>query len=509
MAKKTLEQYIEEFEKIGLLEKQDIYENLAKECIADFPDNELGYIELGKAFTDDDFGRDSSKIKAISALAKKESKYIKTLESILENNCLLQDDIYYVYRVEKQEFAKVYFLCGRAYVGLGCYTDAAYQFYISWQLGINYKEFIIMLNPPLSSITIENNLCIKNLVIEDIGNYNEIFFLGENGVGKTILLQSIISLINTSDIGKKYANEIVGLPDIQSYQNLFAYGTARFRTGSETDDFLDKTGYDTLYDRNKVLKDPIQWFKDIDHKALKNLTQIKIEKVLQTFEEIIDFDNSKSFKIKQEGINFVFYENETKTEFNNLADGYRSVLIWLCDLLSRLSENQPYIEKLEDFYGVVLIDEIDLFLHPKWQYNIVKKLREKLPNIQWFFTTHSPILILGASEDAVFYRLYKENGETKISEQWKCSDINNLLANSILTSPLFDLESARMRAFDETKKELDTNTNYWNSRIEKIIKEERTKRKKEGKQYFTEQEIDEIVKSAISQLKTEVSNDKN
>jgi hypothetical protein len=182
-------------------------------------------------------------------------------------------------------------------------------------------------------------------------------------------------------------------------------------------------------------------------------------------------------------------------------------MIWLCDLLSRLIENQPYIDNLKDFYGVVLVDEVDMFLHPKWEYTIVKRLREKLPNIQWFFTTHSPLLILGASEDAVFYKLYKENGITKISEQWKCSDIDTLLANGILTSPLFDMDSARMRAYNENEKELDTNINYWYSKIDENIKQEIQERKKNGESYFSQEEIKKIVDDSISKIQNSLTND--
>jgi len=127
---------------------------------------------------------------------------------------------------------------------------------------------------------------------------------------------------------------------------------------------------------------------------------------------------------------------------------------------------------LKDFYGVVLIDEIDMFLHPKWEYSIVKKLREQLPNIQWFITTHSPMLILGASEDAVVYKLYKNNeGKTQISEQWTMNDMAHLMANAIITSPLFDLPTARMSSL-KNKEKLNTTDNFWIAKIYERIKQQ-------------------------------------
>ena len=74
---------------------------------------------------------------------------------------------------------------------------------------------------------------------------------------------------------------------------------------------------------------------------------------------------------------------------------------------------------------------------------------------------------MGASEDAVFYKVYKENGETKVSEP--IHDISNLMANGVLTSPLFDLPSARTAAFNETKQEIDTSDNYLSGKIHQAI----------------------------------------
>jgi len=279
--------------------------------------------------------------------------------------------------------------------------------------------------------------------------------------------------------------------------------------GSTNDDKFDATGYETLFEREKYLTIVEDWLKDIQRKELLGTAKISLSSILGFLKSIINIENNSELQIvfERKSDRFLFIENDTLTEFKHLADGYRSVLIWLCDLLRRLTEKQPYITDIKDFYGIVLIDEIDMFLHPKWENKIVRKLREKLPNIQWFFTTHSPMLILGASEDAVFYKLYKENGETKISEPWQGKDLLHLMANGIITSPLFDLPTARMVNYDK-KNELDTNPNYWYSRIDAKITEKLALRKAEGKAYFSKQEIDELVEWAIAEIDTEVKNDK-
>jgi len=449
MIKKTLEEYKIEFEEIknkiyeNALIAENEYEQLIRNCISDYPDNVLAFVEC--------------------------SKLIDKLNILLNDN--------------------------------------------------HFKY----LNPHLNKISINDIFCLKNIEINDIEKCNEIYILGENGVGKTVLLQTIIKgiLRQTDNIEISYTNG-EGFYEADENLNLFAYGVSRFRTGLIKDEDFDNSGFETLFSRNKLLIDVEWWLKDIQRKESLSKTntsiltignsdssKIGLKIITDLIKDVVNFDNSNDLNIAFDfqKDKFVFIEKGTITDFENIADGFRSVLIWLCDLLRRLIENQPRVEKLEDFYGVVLVDEIDMFLHPKWEYSIVKKLREKLPNIQWFFTTHSPMLILGASEDAVFYKLYKENGITQISEQWKCSDIDNMLANAILTSPLFDMETARMRVFEESNKEIDTSSNFWYSKIEKIIKQEKNKQKNEGKSYFSEEEIQDIVSKAISKIKTELKND--
>jgi len=78
---------------------------------------------------------------------------------------------------------------------------------------------------------------------------------------------------------------------------------------------------------------------------------------------------------------------------NQLSSGEKSLIALTADLVRRL-----YIANLKNSYplkghGIVLIDEIDLHLHPKWQRKVVPKLMETFPNIQFVVTTHSPLVL--------------------------------------------------------------------------------------------------------------------
>ena len=74
-----------------------------------------------------------------------------------------------------------------------------------------------------------------------------------------------------------------------------------------------------------------------------------------------------------------------------LSDGYRNTLGMIGDIAYRMAELNPHLTT--DSSGIVLIDELDLHLHPKWQRHIVNDLKTIFPNCQFIVTTHSPFII--------------------------------------------------------------------------------------------------------------------
>jgi hypothetical protein len=84
-----------------------------------------------------------------------------------------------------------------------------------------------------------------------------------------------------------------------------------------------------------------------------------------------------------------------------LAHGYQSTIAWIADLVGHvLLEADTQIEPAE-FEGLVLIDEIDLYLHPKWQARLIPALRKTFPKLQFIATTHSPVVLATLNADEI------------------------------------------------------------------------------------------------------------
>jgi len=305
----------------------------------------------------------------------------------------------------------------------------------------------------LDAIEIKNYFSIKDIKIENLKDKKEIYFVGENGDGKTILLQAILLALKKDYSGNiiehiRTMSEQMDLAVKDEYlsdyskniniENVFAYGINRNKIDSK---LFDTYGYSGLFDtsdprKTTYLKDP---FVELGREYQGDDDLIK--EFIEKLNSIILRENYQLF-------------NGGEINFNELSEGYKSTVIWLYDLLSRLIENQKELEEkvenLADFKAIVLIDEVDLYLHPKWKYDFVYNLRKVFKNIQFIMITHSLVTVLGASEDAVFYKVYKEGKDTKITGQ--IDDISYYTSNILLTSPIFNLDSMKARGFKKDER---------------------------------------------------------
>jgi predicted ATP-binding protein involved in virulence len=133
-----------------------------------------------------------------------------------------------------------------------------------------------------------------------------------------------------------------------------------------------------------------------------------------------------------------------------LSLGYRTLVAWMVDLASRLFDRYPQSPNPLAEPAVVLVDEIDLHLHPKLQRDLMSFLSEIFVNTQFIATAHSP-LIVQAATNANLVLLRREGDHVVIENDVKA--IRNWRVDQILTSDLFGLESARPPQVDDLLEE--------------------------------------------------------
>ena len=98
-----------------------------------------------------------------------------------------------------------------------------------------------------------------------------------------------------------------------------------------------------------------------------------------------------------------------KRSLNELSGGYRAVLALAGDLAWRMAQGNPHLQNPLDSEAVVLIDEVDLHLHPSWQQRILADLTRTFPNTQFIVSTHSPQVLTTVKPEQIV-ELHREGG---------------------------------------------------------------------------------------------------
>ena len=130
--------------------------------------------------------------------------------------------------------------------------------------------------------------------------------------------------------------------------------------------------------------------------------------------------------------------------FPGLSDGYRGFIGWVGDLLYHLNHACQHGESLAEVAGIVMVDEIDLLLHPKWQMKVIKTIAKALPRMQFIFTSHSPLV--ASSLEWMNINLLKINEKTNKTVIKRLTDgIHGLDADQVLISEFFGLSTTRAK----------------------------------------------------------------
>lgn len=354
-------------------------------------------------------------------------------------------------------------------------------------------------------ISIKDYGLIKDINLE-IGSSKWVFITGENGSGKTMLLRAIGTVLGNRTIpvkdieGKKFnveANFIsdkINIPfrriknnDLISKRRLLArglamYGPFRLQQASgqiKNDTFrksLSKVGtYESLFnDDSKLLSLDKQLEIWLNREKNEKLIHARISQIVSLLPKIIPDLRKVEYKKKNYNkieLEYLIKSNGTDQLINlkwkELSSGNKSILNLVSDIIIRLYHQQPRVIDPAELRGIILIDEIDLHLHPKAQRDLVLTLSETFPLLQFIVTTHSPIPLLGAPEGSTFIIVERDfhNGikATKLD-----IDISDLLPNTILASPIFGFTSL-INIHHDRSEILRTENDYQEAAFYKIL----------------------------------------
>ena len=168
-------------------------------------------------------------------------------------------------------------------------------------------------------------------------------------------------------------------------------------------------------------KDLFVWFRnteDLENEEWRNGNRDYRDRGLESVRNAITsiMSGFTDLQVKRSRMEMTLKKQGQELIINQLSDGEKNLLAMVGDLARRLAIANPEMEKPEQGSGVVLIDEIELHLHPKWQRMVIPALLRTFPNCQFIITTHSP-QVLGEVKYGKIYRLANTNTESGVTAE--------------------------------------------------------------------------------------------
>lgn len=314
-----------------------------------------------------------------------------------------------------------------------------------------------------------------------------------NGKDGSTTIKSAKNLVN---IAKEYQKRMRAGDPALILPVIAYYGTGRlwdYHREKKTDTFKTNTktnGYIDSLDGTANIKLMLNWFK-------KKTVQM-LQKSADGFHAFLElpivyramavcYERSTGYKDVEFRYNLDINEIECSyiddggswinIPLSQLSDGYKSTVSLIADIAYRMAVLNPQLgtEVLSKTDGVVLIDEVDLHLHPAWQHRILGDLQEIFPKVQFIVTTHAPAVISSTtSENLVVlknYEVYEAGSESY------GNDVNSILKEIMGVSERNPAVAELFREFyaflndrryDEAEKvldEIDEQRNYHDKEV--------------------------------------------
>ena len=283
-----------------------------------------------------------------------------------------------------------------------------------------------------------------------------IVLVGENGVGKTTILRALALTLAAPSVASKLLDEQLRMarngsegrvsidldtgnlsialrrvertelveslspPDV-ARPWVVGYGVRRGNARGEKDR-EPETGpvgeLHTLFDRPASLHNAVKWLKDLDADVLREQRRGPRSpdappgpregvwrSVQRALHELLGVTR---VEVDDSGVVHVVHPKFERVRLDALSDGYLTTAGWVIDMIARWISRQDELDEpvgadvLRQMCGFVLLDEVDLHLHPMWQLQILTDVRRLFPRLSFVVTTHNPLTLQGARPGEVY-----------------------------------------------------------------------------------------------------------
>jgi predicted ATP-binding protein involved in virulence len=175
--------------------------------------------------------------------------------------------------------------------------------------------------------------------------------------------------------------------------NLLGYGATRLPSpvGKSSRTHPTRFSVGNLFDPWETLSDAEPWLTDT-----KGVKPAQFDRLASSLRQLLSLDDDD--EIVRYRKKLYIRQGQARVSLRQLSDGYQSVVALAMDIMFNLANDWSLMEHAE---GTVLLDEIEVHLHPQWKVNIIDSLRSLFPRLRFIATTHDPLCLSGALDGEI------------------------------------------------------------------------------------------------------------
>ncbi len=219
----------------------------------------------------------------------------------------------------------------------------------------------------------------------------------------------------------------------------------------------------TLFNDDQPLLSPEQWILGLDHAsksggknepiAKRSLSQAK-KCLINILPDIFEITVEPFSLFSGSSVMTVMFKTPYgSVPFGALSLGYKTMAAWLIDFVHRMHIRYSHLDLPETGPAVVLIDEFDLHMHPRWQARVMDFLGKQFPNTQFIVTTHSPLIVQAAGARANLALLKRVESSVTKSEEIVIDNnpihVRGWRLDQIMTSDLYGMKATRSLTYQK------------------------------------------------------------
>lgn len=330
------------------------------------------------------------------------------------------------------------------------------------------EELFTLKRFSIKSVEIENFRALEKIslhlppVSEKESRESWLLLLGDNGIGKSSILQAIALALAGQQELDRLQLEVTdylrrgtssGKVVVQSYEHdlpvvltftsagfmaslsaaptfVLAYGSTRLlpKRGIQPDH--NQTPYlniGNLFDYSIALNDPHEWLRHITPEEFN-------QRIAPVFFDVLALHGEERLVLEDGRIRIQQFGNTQ--EIDEISDGYKTILGLVADIMQTLAVDRSTYHNTQ---GIVLLDEIGNHLHPRWRMKIVGALRRAFPKLQFIVTTHEPLCLRGLAHGEVVVLVRDQANHIRTLDHTLLPDHSAMRIDQLLTSDLFGL----------------------------------------------------------------------